>query len=205
MEHCWWTNTLLMPFSLLFLKLRVSDPQMLLLQQQRLVISSSRTILMASKHLLKPTPSTLPLKLNLSSPGIISAFPLKPNSRILPISLKTFALPYTSHSKVPGPGLPSLLIYMCVWTRALFCFLELLIEHYFIFWFSLVLEVYSENPEDTSNSSARLNVLKKKLEVIGFDTQMLKTGQYSHLTCPTVYVSKFYLFFAAMFVVGWGL
>eukprot|EP00261_Vitis_vinifera_P037005 XP_019078248.1 PREDICTED: primase homolog protein isoform X2 [Vitis vinifera] len=137
-----------MPFSLLFLKLRVSDPQMLLLQQQRLVISSSRTILMASKHLLKPTPSTLPLKLNLSSPGIISAFPLKPNSRILPISLKTFALPYTSHSKVPGP-------------------------------------VYSENPEDTSNSSARLNVLKKKLEVIGFDTQMLKIGHYSHLTCPT--------------------
>ncbi|KAJ9691283.1 hypothetical protein PVL29_013454 [Vitis rotundifolia] len=137
-----------MPFSPLFLKLRVSDPQMLLLQQQRLVISSSRTMLMASKHLLKPTPSTLPLKLNLSSPGTISSFPLKPNSRILPISLKTFVLPYTSHSNVPGP-------------------------------------VYSENPEDTSNISARLNVLKKKLEVIGFDTQMLKTGQYSHLTCPT--------------------
>ncbi|KAJ9691292.1 hypothetical protein PVL29_013463 [Vitis rotundifolia] len=129
-----------MPFSPFFLKLRVSDPQMLLLQQQRLVISSSRTILMASKHLLKSTPSTLPLKLNLSLPGTISAFPLKPNSRILPISLKTFALSYTSHSNVPGP-------------------------------------VYSENPEDTSNFSARLNVLKKKLEVIGFDTQMLKTGQ----------------------------
>ncbi|RVW40892.1 Twinkle-like protein, chloroplastic/mitochondrial [Vitis vinifera] len=46
-------------------------------------------------------------------------------------------------------------------------------------------QIYSENPEDTSNSSARLNVLKKKLEVIGFDTQMLKIGHYSHLTCPT--------------------
>ena len=174
-----------MPFSPLFLKLRVSDPQMLLLQQQRLVISSSRTILMASKHLLKPTPSTLPLKLNLSSPGIISAFPLKPNSRILPISLKTFALPYTSHSKVPGPGLPSLLIYVCVNAR-LVLFFGIAYWTLFIFWFSLVLEVYSENPEDTSNSSARLNVLKKKLEVIGFDTRMLKIGHYSHLTCPTV-------------------
>ncbi|WKA09348.1 hypothetical protein VitviT2T_027005 [Vitis vinifera] len=135
-----------MPFSPLLLRLRDSDPEMLLRQQHRVVISSSPTI-MASKQLLKSTPLTLPLRLNLYSPVTISAFPLKSTSRILPVSLKTSALPYTSHSNVPRP-------------------------------------VYSENPEDTSNFSARFNVLKKKLEAIGFDTQMLKTGQYDNLLCP---------------------
>ncbi|KAJ9673502.1 hypothetical protein PVL29_023204 [Vitis rotundifolia] len=136
-----------MPFSPLLLRLRDSDPEMLLRQQHRVVISSSPTILVASKQLLKSTPLTLPLRLNLSSPITISAFPLKSTSRILPVSLKTSALPYTSHSNVPRP-------------------------------------VYSENPEDTSNFSARFNVLKKKLEAIGFDSQMLKTGQYNNLLCP---------------------
>ena len=182
-----------MPFSPLLLRLRDSDPEMLLRQQHRVVISSSPTILMASKQLLKSTPLTLPLRLNLYSPVTISAFPLKSTSRILPVSLKTSALPHTSHSNVPRPGPSSLLIYMCVRARLVLYFWNCLWT-LIIFWFSLVLEVYSENPEDTSNFSARFNVLKKKLEAIGFDTQMLKTGQYDNLLCPAVYDSKFYLF-----------
>ena len=108
--------------------LRDSDPEMLLRQQHRVVISSSPTILMASKQLLKSTPLTLPLRLNLSSPITISAFPLKSTSRIFPVSLKTSASPYTSHSNVPRPGLSSLFIYMYVRAR-LVLFFGIAYEH----------------------------------------------------------------------------
>ena len=120
-------DTLLMPFSPLLLRLRDSDPEMLLRQQHRVVISSSPTI-MASKQLLKSTPLTLPLRLNLYSPVTISAFPLKSTSRIFPVSLKTSASPYTSHSNVPRPGLSSLFIYMYVRAR-LVLFFGIAYEH----------------------------------------------------------------------------
>ena len=138
MEHCWRTRH---SVDALFATpsqtqgLRDSDPEMLLRQQHRVVISSSPTILMASKQLLKSTPLTLPLRLNLSSPITISAFPLKSTSRIFPVSLKTSALPYTSHSNVPDQVF-LLFSYICMWGRALFCSLELLMNtNYFLVFF----------------------------------------------------------------------
>lgn len=65
----------------------------------------------------------------------------------------------------------------------------ILFHWFFLFGFSLVVEVYSENPEDPSTFRSRLSILKKKLEVVGFDAETLKPGQYSHLTCPKVHVS----------------
>lgn len=69
----------------------------------------------------------------------------------------------------------------------------------FVSWF---FEVYSEDPEENSNLSARLYILKKKLEVVGFDTQMLKIGQHCHLMCPQVMFLISIYFFAAMLVVA---
>lgn len=52
-------------------------------------------------------------------------------------------------------------------------------------------QVQLESPVE-KNMELQLNILKKKLEAIGVETEMCEPGQYNHLLCPEVCLLPFF-------------
>lgn len=166
-------------------------------------LSSSTSLLMASKQLLKSTPFTNPsppspqTHLFHSHRLVFSAFPPKPTSKARPFCLRTNGYSYASRAtvKAPKPGLaPLRILYFKLHKVCLTqCFEYCLIV--FCEFNVVDLEITDEQ---------RCESLTKKLKEIGIDDEICEPAQYGHLICPMVcylvlflclYASSYQLFF----------